>query len=189
MIKILISTALMCYWNNSKKAVAEWGKSTKAGSLFRGLEWFPCWGLLTGVFSFGKRYRAWVEDGGLYKGQPRNLQDLCRIKIRQCIGLQNLKLLDELPIAKVMKDYLKHKFDDIWYPWRKELWASLVLFQILKRLVALHKVYPMQILIFLWSQKAGIHFLGFFIPQLEGLNFWFLGPSLQGPSFLYNIAF
>ncbi|KFQ36218.1 Ankyrin repeat and SOCS box protein 7 [Merops nubicus] len=45
--------------------------------------------------------------------QPRNLQDLCRIKIRQCIGLQNLKLLDELPIAKVMKDYLKHKFDDI----------------------------------------------------------------------------
>ncbi|XP_073917840.1 ankyrin repeat and SOCS box protein 7 isoform X3 [Castor canadensis] len=32
--------------------------------------------------------------------QPRNLQDLCRIKIRQCIGLQNLKLLDELPIAK-----------------------------------------------------------------------------------------
>ncbi|EPY82805.1 ankyrin repeat and SOCS box protein 7 [Camelus ferus] len=47
------------------------------------------------------------------RGQPRNLQDLCRIKIRQCIGLQNLKLLDELPIAKVMKDYLKHKFDDI----------------------------------------------------------------------------
>ncbi|XP_027500344.1 ankyrin repeat and SOCS box protein 7 [Corapipo altera] len=45
--------------------------------------------------------------------QPRNLQDLCRIKIRQCIGLQNLKLLDDLPIAKVMKDYLKHKFDDI----------------------------------------------------------------------------
>nr|KAF6409022.1 ankyrin repeat and SOCS box containing 7 [Rousettus aegyptiacus] len=45
--------------------------------------------------------------------QPRNLQDLCRIKIRQCIGLQNLKLLDELPIAKVIKDYLKHKFDDI----------------------------------------------------------------------------
>ncbi|KAL1774599.1 ankyrin repeat and SOCS box protein 7 [Sigmodon hispidus] len=45
--------------------------------------------------------------------QPRTLQDLCRIKIRQCIGLQNLKLLDELPIAKVMKDYLKHKFDDI----------------------------------------------------------------------------
>ncbi|KAK9394079.1 ankyrin repeat and SOCS box protein 7 [Crotalus adamanteus] len=32
--------------------------------------------------------------------QPRNLQDLCRIKIRQCIGLQNLRLLDELPIAK-----------------------------------------------------------------------------------------
>ncbi|KAK7807907.1 hypothetical protein U0070_023939 [Myodes glareolus] len=48
-----------------------------------------------------------------YEGQPRTLQDLCRIKIRQCIGLQNLKLLDELPIAKVMKDYLKHKFDDI----------------------------------------------------------------------------
>ncbi|KFQ38428.1 Ankyrin repeat and SOCS box protein 7 [Mesitornis unicolor] len=44
---------------------------------------------------------------------PRNLQDLCRIKIRHCIGLQNLKLLDELPIAKVMKDYVKHKFDDI----------------------------------------------------------------------------
>lgn len=49
----------------------------------------------------------------VFLGQPRNLQDLCRIKIRQCIGLQNLKLLDELPIAKVMKDYLKHKFDDI----------------------------------------------------------------------------
>jgi len=49
----------------------------------------------------------------VFSGQPRNLQDLCRIKIRQCIGLQNLKLLDELPIAKVMKDYLKHKFDDI----------------------------------------------------------------------------
>ncbi|XP_041031308.1 ankyrin repeat and SOCS box protein 7 isoform X3 [Carcharodon carcharias] len=45
--------------------------------------------------------------------QPRNLQDLCRIRIRQCIGLQNLKGLDELPLAKVMKDYLKHKFDDI----------------------------------------------------------------------------
>ncbi|XP_069841399.1 ankyrin repeat and SOCS box protein 7 [Dendropsophus ebraccatus] len=45
--------------------------------------------------------------------QPRYLQDLCRIKIRYCIGLQNLKLLDELPIARVMKDYLKHKFDDI----------------------------------------------------------------------------
>lgn len=25
--------------------------------------------------------------------------------------------------------------------------------------------------------------------MLEGLNFWFLGPSLQGPSFLYNTAF
>ncbi|KAG9352280.1 hypothetical protein JZ751_020693 [Albula glossodonta] len=46
-------------------------------------------------------------------GQPRTLQDLCRIKIRQCIGLQNLKFLEELPIAKVMKDYLKHKFDSV----------------------------------------------------------------------------
>ncbi|KAK2107612.1 Ankyrin repeat and SOCS box protein 7 [Saguinus oedipus] len=54
-----------------------------------------------------------MEEPLLYARQPRNLQDLCRIKIRQCIGLQNLKLLDELPIAKVMKDYLKHKFDDI----------------------------------------------------------------------------
>ncbi|XP_069768044.1 ankyrin repeat and SOCS box protein 7 isoform X3 [Narcine bancroftii] len=45
--------------------------------------------------------------------QPRNLQDLCRIKIRQCIGLQNLKGLEALPLAKVMKDYVKHKFDDI----------------------------------------------------------------------------
>uniref|UniRef100_A0A8C1DZ47 Ankyrin repeat and SOCS box protein 7 n=1 Tax=Cyprinus carpio carpio TaxID=630221 RepID=A0A8C1DZ47_CYPCA len=45
--------------------------------------------------------------------QPRTLQDLCRIKIRQCIGLQSLKFLEDLPIAKVMKDYLKHKFDSV----------------------------------------------------------------------------
>uniref|UniRef100_A0A3B1KFM6 Ankyrin repeat and SOCS box containing 7 n=1 Tax=Astyanax mexicanus TaxID=7994 RepID=A0A3B1KFM6_ASTMX len=45
--------------------------------------------------------------------QPRTLQDLCRIKIRQCIGLQSLKFLEDLPIAKVMKDYLKHKFDNV----------------------------------------------------------------------------
>ncbi|XP_037103532.1 ankyrin repeat and SOCS box protein 7 isoform X2 [Syngnathus acus] len=42
--------------------------------------------------------------------RPRSLQDVCRIKIRQCVGLQRLCLLEELPIAKVMKDYLKHKF-------------------------------------------------------------------------------
>lgn len=47
-------------------------------------------------------------------GQPRTLQDLCRIKIRQCIGLQSLKFLEDLPIARVMKDYLKHKFDNVW---------------------------------------------------------------------------
>lgn len=46
-------------------------------------------------------------------GQPRTLQDLCRIKIRQCIGLQSLKFLEDLPIARVMKDYLKHKFDNV----------------------------------------------------------------------------
>lgn len=46
-------------------------------------------------------------------GQPRTLQDLCRIKIRHCIGLQSLKFLEDLPIAKVMKDYLKHKFDNV----------------------------------------------------------------------------
>uniref|UniRef100_A0A8D3DWS4 Ankyrin repeat and SOCS box protein 7 n=1 Tax=Scophthalmus maximus TaxID=52904 RepID=A0A8D3DWS4_SCOMX len=45
--------------------------------------------------------------------QPRTLQDLCRIKIRHCIGLQSLKFLEDLPIAKVMKDYLKHKFDNV----------------------------------------------------------------------------
>ncbi|KAG8001655.1 Ankyrin repeat and SOCS box protein 7, partial [Nibea albiflora] len=45
--------------------------------------------------------------------QPRTLQDLCRIKIRHCIGLQSLKFLEDLPIAKVMKDYLKHKFDSV----------------------------------------------------------------------------
>ncbi|XP_038162768.1 ankyrin repeat and SOCS box protein 7 isoform X1 [Cyprinodon tularosa] len=45
--------------------------------------------------------------------QPRSLQDLCRIKIRHCIGLQSLKFLEDLPIAKVMKDYLKHKFDSL----------------------------------------------------------------------------
>ncbi|KAM8894280.1 ankyrin repeat and SOCS box protein 7 isoform 5-T6 [Spinachia spinachia] len=32
--------------------------------------------------------------------QPRTLQDLCRIKIRHCIGLHSLKLLEDLPIAK-----------------------------------------------------------------------------------------
>lgn len=47
-------------------------------------------------------------------GEPRTLQDLCRIKIRHCIGLQSLKFLEDLPIAKVMKDYLKHKFDSVW---------------------------------------------------------------------------
>lgn len=31
--------------------------------------------------------------------------------------------------------------------------------------------------------------LGFLYHTLEGLNFWFLGPSLQGPSFLYDITF
>uniref|UniRef100_A0A8D1A5H4 SOCS box domain-containing protein n=1 Tax=Sus scrofa TaxID=9823 RepID=A0A8D1A5H4_PIG len=69
------------------------------------------WTLLHFSAARGKErcVRVFLEHGG----QPRNLQDLCRIKIRQCIGLQNLKLLDELPIAKVMKDYLKHKFDDI----------------------------------------------------------------------------
>jgi len=46
-------------------------------------------------------------------GEPRTLQDLCRVKIRHCIGLQSLTFLDELPIAKVMKDYLKHKFDNV----------------------------------------------------------------------------
>lgn len=49
----------------------------------------------------------------LLSGQPRTLQDLCRIKIRHCIGLQSLKFLEDLPIAKVMKDYLKHKFDNV----------------------------------------------------------------------------
>ncbi|XP_061613414.1 ankyrin repeat and SOCS box protein 7 isoform X1 [Phyllopteryx taeniolatus] len=42
--------------------------------------------------------------------RPRSLQDVCRIKIRRCIGLQRLRLLEELPVAKVMKDYLKHKY-------------------------------------------------------------------------------
>uniref|UniRef100_A0A673UPS1 SOCS box domain-containing protein n=1 Tax=Suricata suricatta TaxID=37032 RepID=A0A673UPS1_SURSU len=62
------------------------------------------WTLLHFSAARGKErcVRVFLEHGG----QPRNLQDLCRIKIRQCIGLQNLKLLDELPIAKVMKDYL-----------------------------------------------------------------------------------
>ncbi|XP_077448562.1 ankyrin repeat and SOCS box protein 7 [Stigmatopora argus] len=41
---------------------------------------------------------------------PRSLQDVCRMKIRRCVGLQRLRLLEELPVAKVMKDYLKHKF-------------------------------------------------------------------------------
>lgn len=50
----------------------------------------------------------------LLSGQPRTLQDLCRIKIRHCIGLQSLKFLEDLPLAKVMKDYLKHKFDTVW---------------------------------------------------------------------------
>lgn len=50
----------------------------------------------------------------LLSGQPRTLQDLCRIKIRHCIGLQSLKFLEDLPLAKVMKDYLKHKFDSVW---------------------------------------------------------------------------
>ena len=39
---------------------------------------------------------------------------MCRIRIRHCIGLQSLKLLEDLPIAKVIKDYLKHKFDNVW---------------------------------------------------------------------------
>lgn len=29
----------------------------------------------------------------------------------------------------------------------------------------------------------------FLCHMLEGLNFWFLGPSLQGPSFLYDVTF
>ncbi|KAM3626084.1 uncharacterized protein V6R79_022278 [Siganus canaliculatus] len=45
--------------------------------------------------------------------QPRTLQDLCRIRIRQCIGLQSLGFLEDLPVARVMKDYLKHKFDSV----------------------------------------------------------------------------
>lgn len=53
-------------------------------------------------------------------GQPRTLQDLCRIKIRHCIGLQSLKFLEDLPIAKVMKDYLKHKFDNVWRQQQEE---------------------------------------------------------------------
>ena len=64
-------------------------------------------------------------------GQPRTLQDLCRVKIRHCIGLQSLKFLDELPIAKVMKDYLKHKFDNVWpqppQPRGVRLWTLSVL--------------------------------------------------------------
>lgn len=64
-------------------------------------------------------YYLYVTSGtnkfsALLSGQPRTLQDLCRIKIRHCIGLQSLKFLEDLPIAKVMKDYLKHKFDSVW---------------------------------------------------------------------------
>lgn len=40
---------------------------------------------------------------------------MCRINIRNRIGLQSLKFLEDLPIAKVMKDYLKHKFDNVWW--------------------------------------------------------------------------
>lgn len=46
-------------------------------------------------------------------GQPRTLQDFCRIKIRHCVGLQSLRSLEELPMARVMIDYLKHKFDHL----------------------------------------------------------------------------
>ncbi|XP_061819724.1 ankyrin repeat and SOCS box protein 7 [Nerophis lumbriciformis] len=46
--------------------------------------------------------------------RPRSLQDLCRIKIRQCIGLQSLNMrVEKLPIATVMKDYLRHKVNRI----------------------------------------------------------------------------
>lgn len=51
----------------------------------------------------------------IFSGQPRTLQDMCRINIRNRIGLQSLKFLEDLPIAKVMKDYLKHKFDNVWW--------------------------------------------------------------------------
>lgn len=58
------------------------------------------------------RYLTWPFF--FIPGQPRTLQDLCRIKIRQCIGLQSLTFLEDLPIARVIKDYLKHKFDNVW---------------------------------------------------------------------------
>uniref|UniRef100_A0A3B3DB59 Ankyrin repeat and SOCS box containing 7 n=1 Tax=Oryzias melastigma TaxID=30732 RepID=A0A3B3DB59_ORYME len=67
------------------------------------------WTLLHFSAAKGKErcVRVFLEHGG----QPRSLQDLCRIEIRHRIGLQSLKSLEDLPIAKVMKDYLQHKFE------------------------------------------------------------------------------
>uniref|UniRef100_A0A8C8F2W2 SOCS box domain-containing protein n=3 Tax=Oncorhynchus TaxID=8016 RepID=A0A8C8F2W2_ONCTS len=69
------------------------------------------WTLLHFSAAKGKErcVRVFLEHGG----QPRTLQDMCRINIRHHIGLQSLTFLEDLPIAKVMKDYLKHKFDNV----------------------------------------------------------------------------
>ena len=102
-----------------------------------------------------------------------------------------------------------------WYLIYTELWARLgVIFQILKRLFALHKVYPMQFLICCEIRKQ-VYTFRFFLfvclvfivgegcfyiykhtythththPTCLKVLIWFLGPSLQGSSFLYNIAF
>lgn len=69
-----------------------------------------------------------------FSGQPRTLQDLCRIKIRHCIGLQSLKLLEDLPIAKVMKDYLKHKFDSMWRNKQWRGWVKALCYQTMQSL-------------------------------------------------------
>lgn len=115
----------------------------------------------------------------LRAGQPRFLQDLCRIKIRHCIGLQNLKLLDELPIARVMKDYLKHKYDDIWitvHCIRDLLCYFRCDYSKTGVGCCLAQVYPMQFLMWIGVRRQVYVFIYFFFVLI-----------LLSPVFLYGV--
>lgn len=55
-------------------------------------------------------FDRWLQEE-LYN--PRELKRLCRQTIRQCLGLANTNNTDQLPVPKLMKDYLLAKNVDL----------------------------------------------------------------------------
>ncbi|XP_022316000.2 ankyrin repeat and SOCS box protein 13-like [Crassostrea virginica] len=46
-----------------------------------------------------------------WESQPRDLRHCCRLEIRRCIGAKRLKCVPELPLPKLLQEYLDFRWD------------------------------------------------------------------------------